>query len=41
VPDRQAFPNPELTWGIGLLLGIFLGSSAALARNVARRPARS
>jgi LPS O-antigen subunit length determinant protein (WzzB/FepE family) len=41
VPDKQAFPNPELTWGIGLLLGLFLGSSAALARNVARRPARS
>ena len=41
VPDRQAFPNPGLTYGIGLLLGIFLGSSAALARNVARRPARS
>jgi LPS O-antigen subunit length determinant protein (WzzB/FepE family) len=41
VPDRQAFPNPELTYGIGLLLGIFLGSSAALARNVARRSARS
>jgi len=40
VPDRQAFPNPELTWGIGLLLGLFLGSSAALARNVARRAAR-
>ncbi|KRE85963.1 lipopolysaccharide biosynthesis protein [Rhodanobacter sp. Soil772] len=40
VPDKQAFPNPELTWGIGLLLGLFLGSSAALARNVARRPAR-
>jgi len=40
VPDKQAFPNPELTYGIGLLLGIFLGSSAALARNVARRPAR-
>lgn len=39
VPDKQAFPNPELTYGIGLLLGIFLGSSAALARNVARRPA--
>ncbi|MDW2981325.1 MAG: Wzz/FepE/Etk N-terminal domain-containing protein [Rhodanobacter sp.] len=37
VPERQAFPNPELTWGIGLLLGIFLGSSAALARDVARR----
>ena len=41
VPDKQAFPNPELTYGIGLLLGVFLGSSAALARNVARRPARS
>jgi len=41
VPDKQAFPNPELTYGIGLLLGLFLGSSAALARNVARRPARS
>ncbi|TAM28241.1 MAG: lipopolysaccharide biosynthesis protein [Rhodanobacter sp.] len=40
VPDKQAFPNPELTYGIGLLLGIFLGSSAALARNVARRPAQ-
>jgi len=40
VPDKQAFPNPELTYGIGLLLGLFLGSSAALARNVARRPAR-
>ncbi len=40
VPDKQAFPNPELTYGIGLLLAIFLGSSAALARNVARRPAR-
>lgn len=40
VPDKQAFPNPELTYGIGLLLGLFLGSSAALARNVARRSAR-
>lgn len=40
VPEKQAFPNPELTYGIGLLLGVFLGSSAALARNVARRPAR-
>ncbi|NUR21587.1 Wzz/FepE/Etk N-terminal domain-containing protein [Frateuria sp.] len=37
VPEHQAFPNPALTWGIGLLLGIFLGSSATLARNVARR----
>jgi uncharacterized protein involved in exopolysaccharide biosynthesis len=32
VPDRQAFPNPELTWGIGLLLGLFLGACAAVAR---------
>ena len=39
VPEHQAFPNPALTWGIGLLLGIFLGSSAMLARNVARRSA--
>ncbi|GAB3787967.1 Wzz/FepE/Etk N-terminal domain-containing protein [Dyella agri] len=39
VPEQQAFPNPALTWGIGLLLGIFLGSSAALARSVARRSA--
>jgi len=41
VPDKQAFPNPELTYGIGLLLAIFLGSSAALARDVARRSARA
>jgi hypothetical protein len=39
VPDRQAFPNPELTWGIGILLGIFLGTSATIARSVARRSA--
>jgi hypothetical protein len=39
VPEGQAFPNPALTWGIGLLLGIFLGASAAIARNRARRPA--
>ncbi|MFC5579822.1 Wzz/FepE/Etk N-terminal domain-containing protein [Rhodanobacter terrae] len=39
VPDRQAFPNPELTWGIGLLLGIFLGASATIARGARRRPA--
>ncbi len=37
VPERQAFPNPELTYGIGVLLSIFLGASAAIARNVARR----
>jgi uncharacterized protein involved in exopolysaccharide biosynthesis len=39
VPDKQAFPNPELTYGIGFLLAIFLGASAAVARNAARRPA--
>jgi Chain length determinant protein len=39
VPDRQAFPNPALMWGIGLLLGIVLGLSAASARGVARRRA--
>jgi hypothetical protein len=37
VPDRQAFPNPELTYGIGVLLSLFLGASAAIARSVARR----
>jgi Chain length determinant protein len=37
VPENQAFPNPALTWGIGLLLGIFLGASAAIARSRARR----
>jgi len=39
VPDKQAFPNPELTYGLGLLLAIFLGASAAVARNAARRSA--
>jgi Chain length determinant protein len=39
VPDRQAFPNPALMWGMGLLLGIFLGLFAATARSVARRRA--
>jgi hypothetical protein len=37
VPERQAFPNPELTYGLGLLLAVFLGASAALARNAMRR----
>ncbi|MEW9623349.1 Wzz/FepE/Etk N-terminal domain-containing protein [Rhodanobacter geophilus] len=41
VPEHQAFPNPALTWGIGLLLGIFLGSSAMLARSGGRRSASS
>lgn len=39
VPDRQAFPNPGLTWGIGLLLGIFLGALATIARGARRRSA--
>ena len=39
VPEGQAFPNPMLTWGIGLLLGIFLGTSACVARGTARRSA--
>ena len=30
VPDKQAFPNPELTWGIGLLLGLLLGTATAV-----------
>ena len=37
VPDKQAFPNPELTYGTGLLLGIFLGALATIARNATRR----
>lgn len=37
VPEKQAFPNPELTWGLGLLLALFLAASAALARDVAHR----
>jgi LPS O-antigen subunit length determinant protein (WzzB/FepE family) len=39
VPDRQAFPNPVLMWGMGILLGVFLGLFAASARSVARRRA--
>jgi uncharacterized protein involved in exopolysaccharide biosynthesis len=38
-PQWQAFPNPTLMWGIGLLLGIVLGLFAATARSVARRQA--
>ncbi len=40
VPDQQAFPNPALTYGIGVLLSLFLGASAAIARSVARRAAQ-
>ena len=39
VPDRQAFPNPELTWGIGLLLGLFLGAFATVVMAGKRRSA--
>jgi hypothetical protein len=39
VPARQAFPNPVLMWGIGILLGMFLAAFAATARNVMRRGA--
>ncbi|OOG41315.1 Wzz/FepE/Etk N-terminal domain-containing protein [Rhodanobacter sp. C05] len=37
VPDRQAFPSPELTWGIGLMLGVLLGALATIARGITRR----
>jgi uncharacterized protein involved in exopolysaccharide biosynthesis len=39
VPDKQAFPNPELTWGIGLLLGLFLGAFATVLVAGKRRSA--
>lgn len=39
VPDKQAFPNPELTYGIGLLLGVCLGAFATVARGAKRRSA--
>lgn len=39
VPDKQAFPNPELTWGIGLLLGLFLGAFATVVMAGRRRTA--
>lgn len=40
VPDRQAFPNPELTWEIGLMLGIVLGAFATVVRSIRRRSAQ-
>jgi hypothetical protein len=39
VPDKKASPNLALIWGVGILLGAFLGGLAALARDVARRRA--
>ncbi|MBE1161903.1 Wzz/FepE/Etk N-terminal domain-containing protein [Dyella acidiphila] len=37
VPEYPVFPNPSLTWGLGLLLGLFLGTLVAIARNTLRR----
>jgi LPS O-antigen subunit length determinant protein (WzzB/FepE family) len=37
VPDKRAFPNPALTWGVGGLIGVFLGMFAVVVRNAARR----
>jgi hypothetical protein len=39
VPERQVFPNPLLTWGVGLLAGIGLGVFVAATRNAVRRQA--
>jgi LPS O-antigen subunit length determinant protein (WzzB/FepE family) len=39
VPEHPVFPNPALTWGMGIVLGLFLGIMAAIARNAARRRA--
>lgn len=41
VPQNQAFPNPVLTWGMGLVFGLFLGGFAAVTRNALRRRARA
>jgi hypothetical protein len=40
VPDKKASPHFVLMWGIGFLLGLFLGAVAVMARNLARRLAR-
>lgn len=37
VPERQAFPNPVLCWGIGVLGGLCLGGFVAMVRNAVRR----
>lgn len=39
VPENPAFPNPALTWGAGGVLGLFLGTLAAVWRNALRRRA--
>ena len=39
VPSNPVFPNPALSWGMGIVLGLFLGMTAAVARNALRRRA--
>lgn len=39
VPESRAFPNPVLTWGMGILFGFFLGAFVAIAKDAARRAA--
>jgi len=39
VPENAAFPNPALTWGAGGVLGLFLGTLAAVWRSALRRRA--
>jgi len=39
LPENPAFPNPALTWGAGGVLGLFLGTLAAVWRNALRRRA--
>ncbi|GGA38882.1 Wzz/FepE/Etk N-terminal domain-containing protein [Dyella nitratireducens] len=39
VPEHPAFPNPFLTWGMGVVAGLFLGVVAAVGRNALRRRA--
>jgi len=36
VPDRPAFPNPVLTWGVGMLFGLCLGGLIAVTSNAMR-----
>jgi len=39
VPEKEVFPNPALTWGMGAAMGLFLGVVAAVGRNAWRRKA--
>lgn len=38
VPEKPAFPNAILMWGIGLMAGMSFGVFAAVVRNRTRRP---